>query len=68
MFKYKICASLALCAALAACGDDLGEQALLGGVAGLGTAAVLDGDLVTGAATGVAANVLLCQTRTARCR
>jgi len=53
--------------ALAGCGDDLGEQALIGGAAGAGTAAVLDGDILTGVVAGAAANVALCQAKPAKC-
>ena len=61
--------AVALCAllALAACGDTLGEQALLGGAAGAGTAVVTNGNPVTGAAVGAAANVAYCQTYPERC-
>jgi osmotically inducible lipoprotein OsmB len=61
--------SLALCAllGLSACGDTLGEQALLGGAAGAGTAVVTNNDPLTGAAVGAAANVAYCQTYPERC-
>ena len=52
---------------LSACGDTLGEQALLGGAAGGGTAVATGGDPVTGAAVGAAANVAYCQTYPERC-
>ena len=52
---------------LAACGDTLGEQALLGGAAGAGTAVITDGNPITGAAVGAAANVAYCQTYPERC-
>ncbi len=52
---------------LSACGDTIGEQALLGGAAGGGTAAVAGGDPLTGAAVGAAANVAYCQTYPERC-
>lgn len=67
MFKSKIWLGLALCAGLAACGDTIAEQAAIGGAAGVGTAAVLDGNLVTGAVAGAATNVLVCQTQPDRC-
>ncbi|MEL6099977.1 MAG: hypothetical protein AAFV87_13760 [Pseudomonadota bacterium] len=54
-------------AALAACGDTVGEQALVGGAAGAGTAVVLDGDPLAGAAVGAAGNVLYCQQYPERC-
>lgn len=53
---------------LAACGDTLGEQALAGGAAGAGVAAVTDGDILTGAAIGAAGNAAFCQTYPDRCR
>jgi hypothetical protein len=46
---------------LTACGDTVGEQALFGGAAGVGAAAVTNGDIVTGAALGAAGNVAYCQ-------
>jgi hypothetical protein len=52
---------------LAACGDTLGEQALLGGAAGGGAAVAAGGDPLTGAAVGAAANVAYCQTYPERC-
>jgi hypothetical protein len=52
---------------LSACGDTLGEQALLGGAAGAGTAVATGGDAITGAAVGGAANVAYCQTYPERC-
>lgn len=52
---------------LSACGDTIGEQALLGGAAGGGTAVVAGGDPLTGAAVGAAANVAYCQTYPERC-
>ncbi|QBF32853.1 hypothetical protein [Thalassococcus sp. S3] len=67
MQMSKLLAGLALCAGLAACGDTVGEQALIGAGAGAGTAAVLDGDLVAGAAVGAAGNVLFCQQNPSRC-
>ena len=52
---------------LAACGDTVGEQAVLGGaVGGVGTA-VLGGNAVAGAAVGAGANVLYCDRYPRRC-
>ena len=48
---------------LAACGDTIGEQALFGGAAGVGAAAVTNGDLATGAVIGALGNVAYCQTQ-----
>ncbi len=53
---------------LAACGETVGEQALLGGAAGVGTAAVLDGDPVVGGLVGAAGNVVYCDRYPERCR
>ncbi len=55
--------ALATCAGLAACGDTLGEQAILGGGAGAVGAAVLSADPLVGAAVGAAGNVLYCKTQ-----
>lgn len=52
---------------LAACGDTALEQAVIGAGAGAGTAAILDGNLLTGAAVGAAGNLLYCQTKKKRC-
>ncbi|MFX0545607.1 hypothetical protein ACEWPL_008690 [Roseovarius sp. S1116L3] len=53
--------------ALAACGDTIGEQAAIGGVGGLGTSAVLGGNLAAGAVVGAAGNVAYCQAFPDRC-
>jgi hypothetical protein len=52
--------------ALAACGDTLLEQGLLGAGAGAGAAIVLGGDATTGAVLGAGANIY-CQTSTDLC-
>ena len=52
---------------VAACGDTLGEQALIGGAVGGGAAAVADGNVATGAVVGAAGNVAFCQTYPNRC-
>ena len=53
---------------LAACGQTVGEQALLGaGVGAVGSAAV-GGNALTGAVVGGAANTLFCQANPGRCR
>lgn len=59
--------ALAGLAALAACGDTAGEQALIGGGVGAGVAVVTDRDPLTGAAVGAAGNLLYCQTYPERC-
>ncbi|MEL6452703.1 MAG: hypothetical protein AAFQ19_15720 [Pseudomonadota bacterium] len=52
---------------LAACGDTVGEQAVIGGAVGAGAAAVTSGSVVTGAAVGAAGNVLACELDVANC-
>ncbi|KPQ06568.1 MAG: hypothetical protein HLUCCA12_09800 [Rhodobacteraceae bacterium HLUCCA12] len=59
---------LAAVSALAACGNNPGEQALFGGGAGAVGAAALGGDPVAGAAVGAGGNVLYCQANPGRCR
>ncbi|MCI5095991.1 MAG: hypothetical protein MRY77_06735 [Rhodobacteraceae bacterium] len=56
-----------LCAGLAACGDTTGEQALYGAGAGVAGSALLDGNLVAGAALGAAANVIYCTENPGKC-
>ena len=51
---------------LSACGDTVGEQALIGAGVGAGTAVVLNGSVGTGLLVGAAGNVAYCQT-TNRC-
>ncbi|MGX0878168.1 hypothetical protein ACSSV4_002865 [Roseovarius sp. MBR-154] len=55
-------------AGLAACGESVPEQALLGGGAGAVTGAVVGGSVLTGAAVGAAGNVVYCQAYPGRCR
>ncbi len=55
--------AITTCAGLAACGDNTGEQAVLGGGAGAIGAAVLNADPLVGAAVGAAGNVLYCKTQ-----
>ncbi|MWD27017.1 hypothetical protein E0K89_005955 [Aquicoccus sp. SCR17] len=52
---------------LSACGDTLGEQAVLGGASGAGASIVAGADPVTGAVVGGAANVAYCQLYPGRC-
>ena len=52
---------------LAACGDTVGEQALVGAGIGAGTALILDGDPLVGAAGGAAGNVAYCQANPGKC-
>ena len=67
MRTSKIWLALALVGGLAACGDTVGEQAVIGGAVGAGTAAVLNGNLAAGAAVGAAGNLLFCQQNPSRC-
>ena len=60
-------AALPLCGLLVACGDTTGEQIVYGGGAGVVGAALLDANLVTGAAVGVAANLVYCQQNPRKC-
>ncbi|MEL6618609.1 MAG: hypothetical protein AAFP16_07015 [Pseudomonadota bacterium] len=56
---YILACAIAL--GLAACGDTVGEQAIIGGAVGAGAAAVASGSIVTGAAVGAAGNILACE-------
>ncbi|UWQ77220.1 hypothetical protein [Leisingera sp. M658] len=67
MLRKTIAIGLALCAALAACGDTTGERLVYGAGAGAAGAAVLDANLVTGAAVGAAANLVYCEENPHRC-
>ncbi|MCF6430507.1 hypothetical protein [Leisingera sp. MMG026] len=60
-------AALSLCGFAAACGDTTGERIVYGAGAGAAGAALLDGSLVTGAAVGVAANLVYCQQNPRKC-
>ncbi|MGH1414304.1 MAG: hypothetical protein ACRBB0_12495 [Pelagimonas sp.] len=64
-FKW-MAAGLAL-TALAACGDTIGEQALVGAGAGGAAAVVLEQDALIGAALGAAGNIAYCQKYPDRC-
>ncbi|MCV2868692.1 hypothetical protein OEW28_08630 [Defluviimonas sp. WL0002] len=63
-FQFTI---LATCLLVAACGDTTSEQALYGAGAGAAGAAILDGNVLTGAAVGAAANVIYCQEHPYKC-
>jgi len=67
MHRSSLFALCALCAGLAACGDTTAEQAAIGAAAGTVGSALIDGNLVTGAAVGVAANVIFCKENPHRC-
>lgn len=60
-------AAAALCALLAACGDTTGERLLYGAGAGAAGSALLNANLVTGAAVGAAANLVYCQENPRKC-
>jgi len=67
IFKPTAVFAVAALLGLSACGDTLGEQALLGGAAGAGTSVATGGNPATGAAVGAAGNVAYCQTYPERC-
>jgi hypothetical protein len=64
----SIIIGITLLGALGACGDTLGEQAIIGGGAGALAGVALGGDPVTGAVVGGAGNVAFCQLYPNRCR
>lgn len=64
----SVLGAVALLGLLGACGDNIGEQAILGGGAGALAGLALDGDPVTGAVIGGAGNVAFCQMYPNRCR
>ncbi|MFU1477021.1 hypothetical protein ACM25N_04680 [Roseovarius sp. C7] len=67
MQKKLTIAALVAALGLSACGDTLGEQAVIGAGAGVGTAAVLGGSIAAGAAVGAAGNVAYCHAYPSRC-
>ena len=67
MLAGRLIATFTLCAGLAACGDNTGEQALYGTGAGAVGSALLDGNIVTGAAVGAAANLIYCTENPGKC-
>lgn len=52
---------------LAACGDTLGERAVIGAGAGALTASAIDADVATGAVVGAVANAAYCNQYPERC-
>jgi hypothetical protein len=58
-FKVRIAAFAGL-VALSACGESLGEQAIIGAAAGVGTALLIDGNIGAGALVGAGLNMLVC--------
>lgn len=67
MRATKFWAALALFGGLAACGETMDQQALIGGAAGVGTAVLLQGNPIVGLAAGAAGNVLYCQQNPNKC-
>ncbi|PSL22074.1 hypothetical protein [Shimia abyssi] len=65
-FKLSI-AGLVAAASLAACGDSVGEQALIGAGAGAAGALVLGGSAAAGVLAGGAVNVIYCQENPGKC-
>jgi hypothetical protein len=64
---HRLVLGLAALAAVAACGDNLGEQAVFGAGAGGASAVALDVNVLTGAAVGAAANIAYCSRYPSRC-
>ncbi len=64
----SIFVGIALLGALGACGDTIGQQAVIGGGAGAIAGAAVGGDPVTGAVIGGAGNVAFCQMYPHQCR
>jgi osmotically inducible lipoprotein OsmB len=64
---YRLSFGFAVLAALGACGDTLGEQAVFGAGAGGAAAVALDVNILTGAAVGVATNMAYCSRYPSRC-
>ncbi|AUQ70949.1 hypothetical protein [Phaeobacter inhibens] len=62
-----ILAAFGLCTTLVACGDTTGEQVVYGAGAGAVGSALLNGNLVAGAAVGAAANVIYCKENPRKC-
>lgn len=60
-------AILTLCGTLAACGETIGEQALVGTAVGAGAAVVVSGSILQGAAIGAAGNLAYCQLKPSKC-
>lgn len=60
-------AVLAVCGGLAACGQTTGEQVVYGASAGALGSLLLDGNPVTGAAVGTAANLIFCKENPGKC-
>ncbi len=67
MHTLRICALVGLVGTLGACGDTTGEQAVYGAGAGAVGSALLNGNLLAGAAVGAAANVIYCTENPSKC-
>lgn len=67
MGKYRTILAMLAFASLSACGDTLAEQAIIGAGVGAVGATAADGDAITGAAVGAAANVAYCRRYPHRC-
>lgn len=67
MQATRIFSLLALCGGLAACGQSTGEQVVYGASAGALGSLLLDGNPVTGAAVGTAANLIYCKENPGKC-
>ncbi|TCL08891.1 hypothetical protein BXY66_0932 [Shimia isoporae] len=67
MHTKKLALAFAAALGLAACGETIGEQAAIGAGAGALAAAVVDGNLVTGALVAGGANVAYCQLNPGKC-
>jgi hypothetical protein len=64
----KTLLGLVALAALAGCGNNMGEQALIGASAGAVGTVLLQGDPLLGAVVGAGGNVLYCQYQPGACR
>ncbi|KIC11493.1 hypothetical protein RA19_05470 [Leisingera sp. ANG-M1] len=67
MRAKSLIAALSLCGLVAACGDTTGERIIYGGGAGAAGAVLLDANPITGAAIGVAANLVYCEQNPRKC-
>ena len=63
----KLFCAAALAVSVAACGDTVGEQALIGAGAGAATAVVVGGSAAAGVLAGSAANVIYCHENPGKC-
>ncbi len=68
MRTRSLAGAAALVLLLAGCGDNVGEQALFGGAAGVGAAAITGGDPLAGSIIGAGGNVAFCQLYPQQCR